>query len=338
MISKGFLLSFFLLVSYSSLFAQNFKDASSYLAYIQQSTKELPQEIITFTEEVELGLMNSRTLDAHRKVILQKIKAFSVTIPKMPEYKSDKGLRDSLFCYYKRLQIIFEQEYPKVIRWQDSASKAFPAVTKWRGAKQLAVQELVNNELNFYEDIKAFSTAYGVGLSKKSKEEYERLLAVNKVGKVHDLFYTIYFTCKSQEAFLAKAIDYRKKTEMEQHSRLLMKYVKEGFTKLDTVKMTNEIKSMVASTKDLLDFYQNECEYKVPMLITFMARGGEDKKKGRVDIGNNIKVNPHVNVEDQGAVATYANTKGDLDQERPIQLENWNKASQSFLKKQLPEL
>jgi len=294
-------------------------------------------EVISFAEELENGT-NVRTAEGKRRTLVSKWKTLVPQLRKQPDYKSNHLLVDSLVRYVERTKDLFENEYVQVIRLQDSSVRAFSYERKYLNAKQAVLLQLVENEAWLLAQFQHFGSDYVLAVPKKYEEEYGKLSAIQKVSRHHNVYKAVYAKCAGQEALLAKAIEYRKRSDMEQHSVVLMKYVKESCKVLDTVKAAYEDRNIVQATKDLLDFYKVECEYKIPMLVSFMSRGGEDQRKGKTDIGNNININPHVNVEPHADIATYANTKGDLDEQRPVLLSNWNKASQNFLRKYLPAL
>lgn len=314
-----------------------YKNAGEYVNAVKLQHKEISLEVIRFTEEVEIG-MQTRALDGHRRAIVQKLKMAQTALKKFPAFPSDRSLQDSLASFEQRVQAILEKEYPLIIRWQDSVAKSPMLLKKFGASKQAALLSLIKEESIFFETLKKYSVKNGVAVSKKQDDEYEELVQIQKVGKQHNTFQYIYLKCTGQESVLVRTIEFRKRIEMEQSAATLLKYIKEGNSILDTLKADNTNKSLVEETRKLLEFYTQECEYKVPMLISFMGRGGEDQRKGKTDIGSNIKANPHVNIEGQDNVATYSNTKGDLDAERPIVQGNWSKASQAFLKKHLPAL
>lgn len=317
------------------LLGQNFKTPSDYLSFIKAHQQDVASDVIAFAQEIE-NSPKARTMEGKRRAIATKVKSMSAQLKTMPDFKSNRVLLDSLCRYALVLQKIMDEDYLHVVRLQDSVTRSALAEKRFAMAKQLALSQLVANEGRFLEGLQNFGRDYAFPVPKKYSDEYEKLLAIQQVAKQHNVYRYVYVKCSSQEALLAKAIEYRKKAEMEQYSLVLAKYVKEGYKVLDTVKANYVDKDIARSTKDLLRFYEEECEYKIPMLISFMSRGGEDQRKGKTDIGNNININPHVNIEPHADIATYSNTKGDLDEQRPVLIGNWNKASQSFLKKYFP--
>lgn len=317
------------------LLGQNFKTPSDYLSFIKSHQQDVASDVIVFAEEIE-NSAKTRTMEGKRRAIVAKVKAISSQLKTMPDFKSNRVLLDSLGKYTLCLQRILEEDYVLIMRLQDSVTKSSMAEKKFAMAKQMALSGLIANEGRFLEGLQNFGRDYAFQVPKKYAEEYEKLSAIQQVAKQHNVYRYVYVKCSSQEALLAKAIEYRKKAEMEQYSLVLAKCVKEGYKVLDTVTSNYVDKEIAQSTKSLLRFYEEECEYKIPMLISFMSRGGEDQRKGKTDIGNNININPHVNVEPHADIATYSNTKGDLDEQRPVLMGNWNRASQSFLKKYFP--
>ncbi len=100
---------------------------------------------------------------------------------------------------------------------------------------------------------------------------------------------------------------------------------------MDTLKPFNQDRSLIEASRNLLNFYQHECEFKVPALIAFLNAGVQDPNKTKSE------VNPDVHYDNHDGVSTYPNIKGDVDASRSTVLTNWSKASQAFLKKHLQD-
>jgi hypothetical protein len=317
----------------TSVMAQNLTKPSDYADAVSNSQKEISNEIIgRLTKLVRGDVMKTET--ASRKVLVQKAKAASLAAIKLPAFNNDHSLADSLSAYCKRMSLLVDNELAKAEKLQDSAQKTtHEAAQRFVLAKEKVFGLLLKEESNFNTQLKAFANANKTKLGSKQLAEYERLVYLQSVDKHHNTVYLVYSKCSKQEALLAKAIKMRWKEDLEKHAKLLEKHIAEGNKTLDTIKLFKNYKDQIMATRELLAFYKKECEYRVPVLVSFLMRGGEDKSLSKVDIGNNIKVNPNVNIEDKNKVATYATTEQSIDAERPAVLGKWAETSREFFEK-----
>lgn len=321
---KKTLLSYsFLLASFITASAQEFDKAADYIGFVKKNHKEVYDEVTTYIGKLENG-SNISVAETQRRVIVKKSPSIIVSIHGMPSYKGDKSLQDSLAAYLRRTYWLIEKEYPKIQKMQDSAYKSHATALRYASAKKNALNTLIDDERKFYEGLKSFSAKYGVPVPATYDNEYERLLFIKEVANHHTTLQLVYAKCKGQDILLDKAIRTKEKKEMEEHSVMLTKYVKESYTTIDTIKPYKQDKSLIEATRGLLGFYQSESEFKVPILLQLLNSDAEHSRA-------------NVQASNPDDIATYPNTLKDLDTDRSMATDKWNKASQAFLKKYLGE-
>lgn len=322
---RTFLLSTVVLINLFSFTAnaQEFDKAEDYIGFIKKNHKDIYTEVATYVRKLENGSPLPET-EGQRRAVLKKLAPVIVNIHGMPSYKSDKTLQDSLAAYMRRTYWILDKEYPSIQKLQDSASRTFASAQKYAMAKSATLNKLIQDERDFFTGLKQFSSKYGVAVPANYDDEFEKLLTIKDVSNHHNALLLIYSKTKSLDAPVERAIQTKNKAELEEKTGVLQKAVKDGYAVLDTIKPYKQDKSLMDATRGLLNFYQIECEFKVPSLLHFLVKG-EDPANSRA------------NIENSESVATYANTKADLDLERPVAIDKWKKASLAFLKKYLSE-
>jgi hypothetical protein len=132
---------------------------------------------------------------------------------------------------------------------------------------------------------------------------------------------------------------------IEQNRVTLLKYTKEGISKLDSMAAFKGDASLKNACIQILKFYQNEAETKIPILTDFFL-----KKENFEKLKAAIEAKPPANRTNQeiteynkavndynNAVKTFNSTNQDLNKDRSKQLDNWNKTVSNFLDKQVPK-
>lgn len=333
---KTLYVSLFCLIAFYGQ-AQEFKKASDYLQFVNDIHKGIYQQVVIYHTKLET-VAATKPQEAQRKVVIQKLKTANAQLKPSLGFKGDKRLQDSLLAYTRRTLQLFEKDVLLTQRLQDSTLRSYLYTQKFMSAKIKTTNSILEDEKNFVETLTQFATNYEVPTPKKANEEYTQLLTNKEVGNFYTNTYLILNKCRTQESLLAKAIEMRRKTEIEQYSKVLLQYVKESQKTMDTIVSYKQDKSVTDATRNLFKFYKDECENKVPTLLMFLTRGGHDQVKAKTDIGSNTKVNPNVNIEDHSLVANYGNTQNDLTLERTELNNKWQKASDDFLNKHLPNL
>lgn len=309
----------FLLISIFSVSAQEFDKVEDYVAHIKKNHKLVYDDLTAYLLKLEGG--NMPVAESQRRVFTKKAPDIIVSIHGMPSFKGDKTLQDSLAAYMRRTYWIMEKEYPKIQRMQDSAARSYASAQKFVNAKKTALNNLIKDESNFFEGLKAFSSKNGVAVPASYDNEYEKMLYVREVANHHSTLELIVNKCKAEEAILKNAIQTKSKEGMEEHGAILEKYIKEGYAALDTVKPYKQDRTLLDAARSTLAFYQSESEFKVPILLHLLAEG-------------NVRQAP---TADPDGVATYPNTQKDLDVDRAAAWDRWTKANEAFLKKYLPQ-
>lgn len=308
----------FLLISIFSVSAQEFDKVEDYVAHIKKNHKIVYDDVTAYLLKLESG--NMAVAEAQRRAFTKKAPDIIVSIHGMPSFKGDKTLQDSLAAYMRRTYWIMEKEYPKIQRMQDSAARSYTSAVKFVQAKRTSLNNLIKDESNFFEGLKTFSGKNGVTVPASYDNEYERMLYVREVANHYSTLELIVNKCKTEETILAKAVQTKSKEGMEEHAATLEKYIKEGYTLLDTVKPYKQDRTLLDAARSTLAFYKSESEFKVPILIHLLAEG-------------NVRQAP---TSDPDGVATYPNTQKDLEVDRAAAWDRWTKASAAFLKKYLP--
>ena len=336
-----FLFAFFLLPF--AHFAQHFNEPEGYLDFINDHHREIAKEIVFYTNSLAHG-KNARKEEPVRKSILHKLKSASFRIGGMPSYKSDKSLQDSLVSYTRATYAILHDEYPKVLSAQDSAKNSHEASISYWKAKDDALALLLKDEEKFNNAVKAFASQYKVDISGNHEDEWEQLKTIREVSAYHQAAYLIYFKCEKKESELVKSVTAKNVTDMQAHTATLFNYVKQGLVSVDSLKEYKGDASLYTATKQLLEFYQKECEFKMPSLITYHLKEESYAKLKKDQAG---KSDTAMSLEDKEQMIKATNEYNDLKttypvilqelgEERPKLVANWNKAAQAFLKKQLP--
>jgi hypothetical protein len=327
-----------------SVQAQHFNEPDEYLDFVNDHHREIAKEIVFYTNTLAHG-KEARKEEPVRKSILHKLKSASVRIGGMPAYKSDKSLQDSLVNYTRSIYVILNEEYPKVVGAQDSAKNGQSAMVHFWKVRAEALDMILKDEDKFNVSVKDFAKRYTIDLSDSHDEEYEQLQTIQKVSSYYQVVQGIYHTCSSEESKLTKAMDAKNEKDMSMYNASLFNYTKKGLTTLDSLKEYKGDASLYSATKQLLDFYQKETEFKGPGLITALIKEGayEQTKKdlgGKSDTSMSLEEKERLIKaisEHNEFAANYTAVVTELNAERPKLVANWQKTSQAFLKKQLPK-
>jgi hypothetical protein len=324
--------------------AQDFKKAGEYFGYISQQHKEIAKDVLTYSGAIAHG-KSAKKVESKRQAVLQSIQESTKRISAMPPFEEDKSLRDSTVAYLKTAFLVMNNEYEKILNMEEIAEQSYDAMETYLLAQELADKHMNKAEHSENATVKEFAAKHKITLSAEDHDEiHEKLKITSQVNAYHRMVYLVFFKSNKQEVYLVDAITKKNLSAVEQNKSVLSQYVEDGLKKLDTMKAYQNDRSLVLATKQMLEFYQNECTNKIPILSNFLIKEEEmaktkkafDAKKDTERTKEEVnEYNKAIN-EFNTLVGTYNTTIKGLNQERTKVLTDWDKTSSSFLDKHVP--
>ncbi|MCU0429499.1 MAG: hypothetical protein MUF42_05955 [Cytophagaceae bacterium] len=343
-------LGFSLVILFSTFFfqpakAQNYETASAYMEFINTQYMEIMKDYWAYTSAVGHG-KSARKVEDKRKELLTTTSNVTRKISLMPPFKGDKSLRDSATSFLRISYHVLNHDYAKIVNMEEISEQSYDAMEAYLLAQDVANDKIKAANDRLTETQKSFAARNNVNLVEgESNETIKKINAASEVNGYHRVIYLIFFKSYKQEYYLMEAMNKKNINGMEQNKNSLLQFSKEGIAKLDTMKAFKGDKSMIQATKQLLEFYQKECNEKVSILTNFYieednfqkikkafdAKKPADRTQADVD-----QFNQAVNKLNK-AVAEFNTTNQQLNENRKKLIDQWNKTSDAFLDKFTPK-
>jgi hypothetical protein len=344
---KNYYLGFFLFTFYflnmSFSKAQTSDSPGAYVSFMGDQYKEIQKDMLSYTSAVGHG-KSARKVESKRKELLQTNRTARKKIAALNPHAGDKSLRDSAVSFLDMYYHVLNDDYGKIVNLEEVAEQSYDAMEAYMLAQDLANDKLkkAGEMLSLTE--KTFAATHNVTLIDSDDEVSKKMKVASAVNNYHRTIYLIFFKSYKQEAYLLDAIAKKDINAIEQNKNSLIAFAEEGILKLDTIKAYNGDKSMIASCKQMLEFYKNECG-KIPLITNyylkeesfqkvkkaFDAKSESDRKQADVD-----QYNKAIGEMNQG-VNEYNATNNTLNNGRKANIDNWNKTSANFLDKYTPK-
>lgn len=157
--------------------------------------------------------------------------------------------------------------------------------------------------------------------------------------------YLIFFKVYINEVYLWEAMERKDVAAMQQNANALNQAAKEAYEILETVENYKNDKSVVTATKEVLDFFIDETENKIPVMIDFFVLNENmnkitetlektpERKRTKKQIDNYNKKVKEINK----AVKNYNKVNTELNNNRQKALNNLNLANENFLARHIPK-
>ena len=336
--------SFLLCGIFKTLQAQDFKNAGEYMDYISAEFTKISKDTWNYTSAASHG-KKARKVDNLRKELITTVSDAIKKIEKMPKYDEDGSLRDSMVSYLKLNYNVLKQDYAKIVDMEEISEQSYDLMEAY-----LKAQEIADTKLEIAGDMvesqqKVFSDKHNITLIYSEDKISKKLKEAHYVYDYYNIIYLIFFRSYKQEAYLLVALNKNDLNGIEQNNNALFTFSKDGLLKMDTLKTFKGDLSLKNAAYQILKFYNNEAEVKIPILTDFLLKKENFEKTKKIFDSKPASKRTNQEIEDfniavndyNQEVNKYNITNQDLNKERNKQLDNWNKTVADFLDKHVPK-
>jgi hypothetical protein len=324
--------------------AQDFNNAIEYMDYISVEFDKISKDTWNYTSAASHG-KKAKKVDNLRKEVINTVYDAIKKIEKMPKFNEDASLRDSMVSYLKLNYNVLKHDYEKIMDLEEISEQSYDMMEAYLKAQEIADMklELAGNMIEAQQQI--FADKHQVNLIYAEDKISNKLKEAHIVYDYYNIVYLFFFKSYKQEAYMLEALNKNDLNGIEQNNNALLNFSKDGLSKIDTLPPFKGDLSLKNAANQILIFYVNEAEVKVPILTDFLLKKENfEKQKKAIDAKPPSKrtnqeiddFNKSVNDFNQ-AVKTYNTTNQELNKERNKQLDNWNKLAFNFLDKNVPK-
>ncbi|MCP4130955.1 MAG: hypothetical protein GY754_08235 [bacterium] len=290
--------------------------------------------------------------DKNRQLVLKRrievVLSINKSIKQVKKIKSFKGndtYKNAVLKYLNILLSISTEDYAKIVDMEEVAEQSYDRMEAYMLAKEKANEKLNEATEELSEHEKKFAKENNVRLIKQETETTKRLILSGKVFSYDKIIYLIFFKSSKQELYLLDSLNRIDINKIEQNRLTLLKYAKQGLDDLDDVDEYEDDDSIKESCENMLEFYEEEADDRVPVLLDFFMKKEKfekikkafelkpksERKQEDVDLFNE-------NVEAvNDALKEFNTINQELNNKRMKLVHDWNKKRSAFFDKHIPE-
>ncbi len=323
--------------------AQNFESAVQYLEYINKASADLTTKYLVYLSAVSHG-KSARKVEKRRIEVVNSINETRMNIQAMPAWEKDKSFRDTSVAYLKILNIVFNEDYGKIVNMEEIAEQSYDMMEAYLLAQEKAQEKLQEASLKQREQQKIFAAKNNITLLENQSELETKSKIMAEVMDHCNTVYLIFYKCYKQEAYLMEAINQKNVASIEQNLNSLGKFAEEGLEKLKTLKGYQGDPALINACRTMLNYYKSESskgrvitdyllkeEEFVKIKKQFEAKPSGKRTQQDVDQFNKA-------VEDiNNASNKYNSTMSDLNKTGAAGLNDWNKTYNGYMDEHMPK-
>lgn len=323
--------------------AQEFETPVDYLEYLSEQYSGITENAWSYLSTMAHS-RNARKMEKKRQQLLETLKESKKIISDMPPYNEDGAFRDTVLTFLDIYYNIMNEDYAKIVDMEAIAEQSYDLMEAYIMAQDLASEKLEAASDMMVEQQQLFAEKNNITLIDEENELNDKM---EKAGHVMDYYhdlYLIFFKSYKQEAYLVEAMSNNDVNALQQNKNALSGYSNEGLQKLKDIKSLEGDNSLKVACGKMLDFYQEEADEKVPVMIDYyLTLENFEKIKSAFDAKRESKRTQedidqyNKGVEDVNKAAeTYNKINDALNEERGKLLDQWNNTVQDFLDKHVP--
>jgi hypothetical protein len=326
----------------ASVSAQPFDNAGQYMDYIGKANEKLTAIYLSYLSAVAHN-KSARKQEKRRNEVVNAIIDTKVDIMALSPWKGDKTYKDTTIAYLKLLNSVFNEDYAKIVNMEEIAEQSYDAMEAYMLAQEKAGEKLDEAAEGQHLKTKEFAKKYNVNLVEGESETSQKSKIASQVIKHNNEVYLVFFKPFKQEGYLLEAFEKKNLNAIEQNINSLEKFANEGLQKLKTIKPYNNDPILINACREALNFYKNEA-IQSGKLTDFILKNESFEKKRKAFESLRPKERTQKEVDDfnkavneiNAAGKEYNNLNNQLNKERAVVVNNWNKQSNNYNDEYMP--
>jgi hypothetical protein len=324
--------------------AQTYETAVQYLNYINKQNSDLSAKYLFYLSAVSHG-KSARKVEKRRAEVVNAISDTKYNIMAMPPWKGDRSFKDTTIAYLKILNIVFNEDYGKIVNMEEIAEQSYDAMEAYMLAQDKAQEKLMEASTRQHEMQKKFAAKNDIKLVDGPDTEQEtKSKIVNAVMDHCNDVYLAFFKAYKQEAYLMEAVNKKNLVAIEQNNNAMGKFAEEGLDKIKKMKGYNNDGSLIVACRNALNFYKNEARDGKVISDYFLKEESFNKIKKQFELkppGKRTQqevddFNKAVN-EINSALKNYNAMNANLNKQRTTVLDDWNKTYSKYMDEYMPK-
>ncbi|MAX70781.1 MAG: hypothetical protein CMC76_06710 [Flavobacteriaceae bacterium] len=338
---KHFFTVFIFLLAFS-VNAQKFDTAVDYLEFVGEQQEGITKKMWKYTKAIAHS-KSDRNVENKRKSLLKTLDKAIENIKKAPGYDGNE-FKGQLLDRLRFNKNLLNNDYAKIIDMKEVAEQSYDLMEAYMMAQEMADKKLEETQEEYEANYYAFANKHNIKIVESETDLGKKMTLSNEVFGYYKKLYLIYFKVYINEVYLMEALNNNDANAIQQNANALSESAKEGLEILKSVENYKNDKSIVMATKKAFEFFIDEADNKMPVLVDFLV-SKEDLEKTQTALEKTPQkkrtqeqidgYNALVNKYNKG-VKDYNKINTELNNKRETVINNLNNTNQNFLKKHIP--
>jgi len=286
---------------------------------------------------------SGRKINKRRKQLIKTNEAAQKTIKGLKAFNGSTSYKDSVLEYLSMSHSVMVNDYSKIMDLEEIAEQSYDQMEAFLLAKKTASNKLKEASDVVSREQKRFCLANNINLLEDNSELGRKMEAAGEVYDYYNPVYLIFFKASVQESKMITALSLKDINATEQSKQSMKVYSEEGLAKLADLKSFRNDNSLISACKKMLEFYLEEADNDMPVMIDFLLKNQKFAKYNKVFQAKKDRnkkdvdaYNEKVNDLNKGS-DDYNKSNNKLNSNRGQLIDNWNNKVSSFTDRHVPK-
>jgi len=334
----------FMLFAFPEIYTQQTDSAFFYLGTIAKEYGKITESFISYSGAVAHG-KSARKAENKRIDYIKSIGVARIRIESMPPFRGSTALRDSVVSFLSIAFHVMNEDFGKIINLEEVAEQSYDLMEAYFLAQDMASEKMqeAGNRLDMIE--KEFILQNNILVSEQETDISKKVKAINSVQHHHRQVYLIMFKSYKQEIYLLDVLNKKDMNAAEQNRNALLQTAIEGLSKLDTLSVYKNDRTLVTACRRLLEFYKTEARDKMTVVIDYYLKAENFEKINAVFQSKDPMARTPSEVDQYNKAVNEFNAAtrsvnvihNSINQSMLNSMNSWKMAEDTYLQRHIPQ-
>ncbi|MCA6075333.1 LIC11966 family surface protein [Fulvivirga sedimenti] len=280
-------------------------------------------------------------IDKQRTSLLGEIREARNEIRRMPPHRGNSALRDSVVRFLDISYDVVREDYARIVDMERISRDSYDKMETYLRAQEEAYVRMSAAARAMKKSEEEFAKKFGIRLVNSDDKFAQKLKELNDTFGYYNRIYLTFFNAYQQELQMFRAVEKQEADAINAERRTLEAMAQTGLESLERAGAYKGDRTLKSAAAENLRFYQDEASVRLqPMVDYYLSLKELKTLKGKLDSESSADQRKILTDRYNELVRGINDSARNLDElseqlndERAMHLDKWNRVSESFLRK-----
>ncbi|MBX7059503.1 MAG: hypothetical protein K1X75_15680 [Leptospirales bacterium] len=287
---------------------------------------------------------NPAAVEAKRAALIGSVENAILRANQVNPYNGDQRYKNAVLDFYNTLYAVLRRDYANLVNLEEIREQSYDDMEAYLSARAKANEKLDEASARLRQQEALFAADYRITLIEAQSENSRKLQIASQVLDYHSKIFLLNFRSYKQEGHLMDALNRADVSSLEQNRETLLDYAEQGLTELSSFGPYNADTSLLAASRNNLEFYRDEAARDMPTILDYLLKKDQfDEARRSMDLmppasrtQQSVDSFNRLVGEMNALGARYNQVNQRLNQRRGQLVNQWNQVNEGFLHRHVP--